>query len=214
MSCFASGVESLSWNGQGEITNSDGKTIRLEAEYISKSISYKNSLFLIGYQISKLGIEEPRVFKVSSDLQSVEYWSFERTLKELFIFKTGLYLSDYAGLVFEFVDDNWKPAKFNFSSNAVVVYAENNNLIVCYPHSRKKVAPTNGACCSITQDWCTPLNWYEIKPLVCNDYLYVFENNNKGKEMLIRKIDLIKGGIKSSKSLSKLPEAFECHMAF
>ncbi|MET0056358.1 MAG: hypothetical protein ABW108_16210, partial [Candidatus Thiodiazotropha sp. 6PLUC10] len=132
VSCFADEKADFSWNSIGEVTNSKGQMIRLDTHFVASAKRYNNALFLIGSQVDKSGNEHSKLSKVSSYLQPPKYWSFEEILKELFIYKENLYLSDYAGSVFKLVNERWLPAMFSFPANSVVVYASKEDLIACY----------------------------------------------------------------------------------
>lgn len=201
----ANAEASITWREDGLITSTDGKQHQLYIQGIYDALNYEGSAYLAGFKIDEEGTNYPHVAKISGDLSSINYWSFEKIPNDIFVYQGKIQLVTKDGEIYKFEKNNWHLTSVRFPADSQIVYSDKKaNLVVCHPESMEKTGDYNGGCFSTNNDWRLNFIWFTIVPKVCNGQLYIVEEYSESK---IRKhIDLATGKILKSDSVKNLPE--------
>jgi len=205
--CQANEISYFRWKGNGTVTNSDKKKIRIDIQSAYRGIEYDNKLYVAGFAVDKEGINTPKVAEVSKNLSGIRYWTFENSIKDLFIYKNSMYTNDSNGGVFRLNSGNWEKSELSFPENTRIIFTDKaEKLIACHPAPMQKEAPNrDGGCFSLNPAWHSHFVWFVDTPKLCSNFLYVYENKTP-KSGLIKALSLETGQVVHEKLVAKPPK--------
>lgn len=191
-SCHAATEVQFRWKPNGIITNSSGRSVKLNIQSIESGKVHDNNLYVTGFQIDKEGINHPVLARVTADLKDINYWNFDAILKDIFIYQSAVHVNDSTGNVYTIANASREKTTIILKPRSTVI-ASDNDIIACVPSSVLESVREIGECYSVTMGWSVAVNWVDVRPKLCTKHLVVFEDFNK--KPLVRKITINDGKI-------------------
>lgn len=193
------------WHEDGRIESSSDETIQLDLQNLYGELRYQHKTYLLGFRIDAEGINTPYVAEVSDDLKSIRYWPFTGILNDLFLLDGRVSVNDMSGRVYQLGEKSWETADLSFPNDAYVIYSDNKeSLIVCHAASMQMASTRTSGCYSINPDWHHDFTWFDVRPQVCGNALYIYENAPSGGTFKVLSMD--SGEILYSRPLSQAPK--------
>ena len=203
--CFADQTPSVIWHEDGRVVSGSGQAIQLNLHNLYDGLAFDNKLYVIGFFINSDGINILRIAEVSEELGTVDYWTFEHIISDIFAYHNSIHINDTDGQVFKLSGAAWQKSDLIFPANSQVVFSDNDDkLVVCHPSSLPMTGHHRGGCFSINPNWHFDFTWFVVTPKVCDGRLFIYENKMNGG--VVRVLSLETGEVLHSKPLTIAPD--------
>lgn len=202
--CAINAEPTVTWNENGQVTNSAGHQLQLQITGIYDSLSYRGDTYLAGFKINKNGDNVPTIAQVNNLLTQINYWDFAKIPNDIFAYQNQIHFVDTNGGVYQLGKSSWHATPLVLPPGAQVVNSDNNSqLIVCYPASLAKSVVRESGCKSMSNTWALNFVWSLHLPKMCAGKLYAIATERG--TLQLKKVDIATGSVFSSQNIDDIP---------